>query len=215
MWLVWLGSRFFLPQTDYIKRHSFNIENEEQSCVCLARLVGFPFFFTTDGLHKTPQFWCTFCVSTWVCAEKEPQSSQTGHTNTTLLLIFKVHFLCLNLGPSMVKKNGNRCNFLSKQATQTQRPSLFSMVLLFFSDRSKREAARATLKTRSKVACAARLWSTSPKNCQKKNVPQMQVYLGRSFQHSSSLDSCFTQSHSHNQPRNQWHGQTSHGPATE
>ena len=26
-----------------------NIENEEQSCVWVARLVGFPFFFTTDG----------------------------------------------------------------------------------------------------------------------------------------------------------------------
>ena len=34
--------------------------------------------------------------------------------------------------PSMVKKNGNRCNFPLQQATQTQRLSLFSMVPTFF-----------------------------------------------------------------------------------
>ena len=70
-----------------------------------------PVFFTTDGLHKTPQFWCTFCVSTWVCAEKEPESSQTGHPNTILLLFFTVHVVRCNRNPA-------------RRAAQTQhRPS--------------------------------------------------------------------------------------------
>ena len=66
--------------------------------------------------------------------------------------------------PSMVKKNGNRCNFPSKQATQTQRPSPFSMAPMaptFFPDRSKRGAGRATLKTRSKVASGWLVWLDS------------------------------------------------------
>ena len=59
-----------------------------------------------------------------VCARTGPASGQTGHTSTTLLFIFRMDFLCLNLGPSMVKKNGNP----TRRATQTQLCSSFSML---------------------------------------------------------------------------------------
>ena len=54
-----------------------NIENEEQSCVWVARLVGFPFFFTTDGpklrqkIHSENEEQCCACVAclagSWSC----------------------------------------------------------------------------------------------------------------------------------------------------